>query len=64
MEIQTFLEVIKIKSKYKLTGSNSKKFKIKLTNLKGKLLNFIEINKDKKSSSKILKITFKESSKH
>ena len=64
MEIQIFLEVIKIKSKYKLTGSNSKKFKIKLTNLKGKLLNFIEISKDKKSSLKILKITFKELSKH
>ena len=64
MEIQKFLDVIKIKSKQKLTSLNSKRFKIKLANLKGKMLNFLEKNKVKNNYSKIPKINFKESSRH
>lgn len=63
MEIQIFLEVNKTKSKCKLTNSNSKKSKIKLTNLKDRLLSWLETSKDKKSNTKTLRITFKESSK-
>ena len=50
--------------KYKLTNSNFKKFKIKLTNLKDRLLSLLETSKGKKINLKILKIISKESSKH
>jgi hypothetical protein len=50
--------------KYKLTNSNFKKFKIKLTNLKDRLLSLLEKSKGKKINLKILKIISKELSKH
>lgn len=64
MEIRIFLEVNKKISKCILINSNFKKFKIKLTNLKDKLLSLLETSKGKKINLKILKIISKELNKH